>query len=249
PPPAGQGAKPPQKTQKSKKKWDFSGVAKYYGYRYYHPQTGRWINRDPIEENGGLNLYSFIDNKSINALDYLGLKREKRTGKIRSKINILEYDIIEFSYILDRGCGVVDIDQLKTEKNFEQLNPWNGISSLFFAFKIFEIPNLIIKNFDIEIEIAEFIYSEINHKLLDRYEFDCSKVFQSYQGKTQFKRWRVFTSFEVTIGVRFRILDRIGWLRNYSEKALYKENFGPYTTEIKHIGYCCNKNTNLCDGP
>ena len=26
----------------------------YYGYRYYHPETGRWLSRDPIEEEGGL---------------------------------------------------------------------------------------------------------------------------------------------------------------------------------------------------
>jgi hypothetical protein len=44
----------------------------YYGYRYYHPQTGRWINRDPIEEWGGLNLYGFLGNDGINWWDYLG---------------------------------------------------------------------------------------------------------------------------------------------------------------------------------
>ena len=51
----------------------FSGVAKYYGYRYYHPQTGRWINRDPIEESGGLNLYGFVGN-DLNMVDLLGLE-------------------------------------------------------------------------------------------------------------------------------------------------------------------------------
>ena len=25
----------------------------YYGYRYYNPELGRWINRDPIGERGG----------------------------------------------------------------------------------------------------------------------------------------------------------------------------------------------------
>jgi len=28
----------------------------YYGYRYYDPETGRWLNRDPIEERAGLIL-------------------------------------------------------------------------------------------------------------------------------------------------------------------------------------------------
>ena len=29
----------------------------YYNQRYYDPQLGRWLSRDPIEEEGGLNLY------------------------------------------------------------------------------------------------------------------------------------------------------------------------------------------------
>lgn len=34
----------------------------YYGYRYYAPTTGRWLTRDPINEQGGRNLYAFVDN-------------------------------------------------------------------------------------------------------------------------------------------------------------------------------------------
>jgi RHS repeat-associated protein len=45
----------------------------YYGYRYYHPQTGRWINKDPIEEEGGLNLYGFVENDGLNFVDVSGL--------------------------------------------------------------------------------------------------------------------------------------------------------------------------------
>jgi hypothetical protein len=44
----------------------------YYGYRYYDPMTGRWPSRDPIEEEGGLNLYGFIDNSPLDNVDVLG---------------------------------------------------------------------------------------------------------------------------------------------------------------------------------
>ena len=44
----------------------------YYNYRYYNPKDGRWINRDPIAEEGGWNLYSFNKN-IIYTTDYLGL--------------------------------------------------------------------------------------------------------------------------------------------------------------------------------
>lgn len=52
----------------------------YYGYRYYIPNTGRWLSRDPGEEEGGINLYAFIDNQSNDYIDFLGL--EKRVGSI-----------------------------------------------------------------------------------------------------------------------------------------------------------------------
>ena len=42
--------------------------------RYYNPETGRWINRDPIEEDGGENLYLGINNNPVSGIDYLGLK-------------------------------------------------------------------------------------------------------------------------------------------------------------------------------
>ncbi|MBP6865167.1 MAG: RHS repeat-associated core domain-containing protein [Candidatus Didemnitutus sp.] len=45
----------------------------YYGYRYYSTTLGRFINRDPIEENGGVNLYSFVRNRPIGRTDILGL--------------------------------------------------------------------------------------------------------------------------------------------------------------------------------
>ncbi len=34
----------------------------YYNYRHYSPSLGRFLSRDPIEEQGGLNLYAFVGN-------------------------------------------------------------------------------------------------------------------------------------------------------------------------------------------
>jgi len=35
----------------------------YYGYRFYEPTLQRWLNRDPLAEEGGLNLYEFVENE------------------------------------------------------------------------------------------------------------------------------------------------------------------------------------------
>ncbi len=45
----------------------------YYGYRYYNASMGRWPNRDPLEENGGMNLYGMVGNDQITFADLLGL--------------------------------------------------------------------------------------------------------------------------------------------------------------------------------
>jgi RHS repeat-associated protein len=44
----------------------------YYGYRFYDPDRGRWPNRDPMGERGGLNLYGMVGNDAVNSIDYLG---------------------------------------------------------------------------------------------------------------------------------------------------------------------------------
>jgi len=44
----------------------------HYGYRLYSPSMGRWISRDPIDEQDGNNLYAFTHNDSINLFDRLG---------------------------------------------------------------------------------------------------------------------------------------------------------------------------------
>jgi RHS repeat-associated protein len=45
----------------------------YYGYRFFSPGLGKWINRDPIQETGGINLYEFVKNSPTAFSDGYGL--------------------------------------------------------------------------------------------------------------------------------------------------------------------------------
>ena len=45
----------------------------YYNYRHLEPVTGRWLNRDPVEEAGGLVLYGFCRNNATCFCDSSGL--------------------------------------------------------------------------------------------------------------------------------------------------------------------------------
>ena len=51
-----------------------------YGYRYYDPVTGRWPSRDPIEEDGGINLYGFVGSAPTCKIDRLGKEPVYRLG-------------------------------------------------------------------------------------------------------------------------------------------------------------------------
>jgi uncharacterized protein RhaS with RHS repeats len=48
--------------------WLLSSIAS----AHYDPTLGRWLNRDPIEEEGGVNLYGFVWNDGVGRWDYLG---------------------------------------------------------------------------------------------------------------------------------------------------------------------------------
>ena len=66
----------------------------YYGFRYYNPSSGRWLNRDPLYELGAkmirrdreklsetedINMYLMVKNSPISLIDFLGLYVEAGT--------------------------------------------------------------------------------------------------------------------------------------------------------------------------
>jgi RHS repeat-associated protein len=69
----GEGAAEAPRFRFSTKYTDGETGLVYYGYRSYSPELGRWVNRDPIEERGGINLYGMVGNDAVNRVDELGL--------------------------------------------------------------------------------------------------------------------------------------------------------------------------------
>jgi RHS repeat-associated protein len=57
----------------SSKEFDKNSGLIYYLYRFYDSTLQRWPNRDPIEENGGFNLYEYAGNQPAVSNDPFGL--------------------------------------------------------------------------------------------------------------------------------------------------------------------------------
>ena len=64
--------------------------------RWYDPVTGRWLSKDPIGLNGGLNLYAFCGNDPINWRDPYGLDKKKDKKERKAKKSLI--DIIKLVF-------------------------------------------------------------------------------------------------------------------------------------------------------
>ena len=70
---------------------DESGLI-YYNNRYYDSELGRFISQDPIFEEGGVNLYNFVENDPINHWDILGFLNVGESEVINKKSVTLSYN-------------------------------------------------------------------------------------------------------------------------------------------------------------
>ena len=89
----------------------------YYGYRYYSPILGRWLNRDQTAEDGGKNVYAFVENGTLGFIDRLGAAKVKYDGGH----HVVTAEIIR---LLDEGpaAGLFNANQIPKNSSHK----WNG---------------------------------------------------------------------------------------------------------------------------
>jgi RHS repeat-associated protein len=114
----------------SSKPWvGFAGSATsglyYYGYRFYDPYLQRWMNRDLLGEEAGLNIYQFVHNVPISLVDAYGLEtledclKHARLVHKNCKQSCTTGTVIMF--VLSAGLGAITI------------NPWLSFGAGSFS--------------------------------------------------------------------------------------------------------------------
>ncbi|AZZ36488.1 hypothetical protein CIK05_06685 [Bdellovibrio sp. qaytius] len=59
--------------------YDANTTLVQFGARWYDPEIGRWLSKDPSLFNGGENLYAYAENNPINLIDVTGLSPQVPT--------------------------------------------------------------------------------------------------------------------------------------------------------------------------
>jgi len=106
----------------STKRYDSQTGLYYYGGRYYSPQNGKWINKDPIAEYGGHNLYAFVKNAPTNYIDKDGLQ-EFSTNAVANRndgysIETSFFDALRIIYGLPFDIASGDIFRRQIDDNY-----------------------------------------------------------------------------------------------------------------------------------
>ena len=94
----------------STKYYDTETGLYYYGCRFYSPDLMRWLNRDPIEEAGGVNLYAFCGNNVLSRFDAHGLSVDKSGFKNYGAVSKERYQALYKSAIGVPGESYIATD-------------------------------------------------------------------------------------------------------------------------------------------
>ena len=116
-------------------------------FAYYHPDEGRWINRDPIEEKGGGNLCEFAGNNPLDRIDVLGKIAfpcsidTSSNGHARRRINCGASASV--AWIAKNMANMDEAEAAKWLKDEDGEGVPSDVHSKFSCPRVFSIPNKV----------------------------------------------------------------------------------------------------------
>ena len=89
----------------------------YNGYRYYSPETGRYLTADPIGLAGGLNSYAYVGNDPLRWIDSNGLRGRSPFGTLTEIAKLLLENVLT-----ENGPSWLDQQEALRQEEFDRLS-------------------------------------------------------------------------------------------------------------------------------
>lgn len=134
-----------------------------FGYRYYSNEAGRWLNRDPISEFGGSNVYMANENNMISNVDPQGLQSLTLLNSLQNmRRRVDPYDVsngIGLPQYIDAQIGLLNQISVISHnsgppgvaanwvKDNNTINLFPGARPLSYLHEMTHVYNGIIHNF------------------------------------------------------------------------------------------------------
>ncbi|OCA04242.1 RHS repeat domain-containing protein [Akkermansia glycaniphila] len=202
-----------QPIQWSSEHYDPELALVYYNYRHYNPLDGRWIDRDPIAEIGGYNVYGLMGNAAIRIIDWLGTKKvEGHQSQVLTKDGVSyphnwSYGFhVEINVNRDKQSGTIDVmmtldlegRESETEQLFENAikKRWDKTHAL-----VCEPCCIFVITFDIVWQRWWRLFRDTDHKISMMTEAE-KKAYRKKYGKDVIlmTKWRTEPEFVDAVG-------------------------------------------------
>jgi RHS repeat-associated protein len=197
------------------RRYDSATNLYYYKYRHYAPALGRWPSRDPIEEDGGVNLYGFVGNNPIYWWDSLGLNNVGDENVEQEMVQVVLPDnsrfIVKVKGKLIYTCKDIEVEgsaaNTGTLKYFEEvfrLPSKKDTDSFEWNSKITEFSDPVIK---IKSKFKEVVNTELNATDLTVENIPEKERIVKYY------RWQVDLYFEIKEKTTINGLHNLLWTK------------------------------------
>ena len=223
----------------------------YYNYRHYSPSLGRFLSRDPIEEQGGWNLYVVLDNKMLMSTDRLGLAKSLTNKRCENQIRIARKDsrIVRLERVLKKTCGTPSFECECCSGN--ENGSYTPRYWLFWGNKITICSNA--PKFRTRPKLSDYV-DTLTHELIHAIQF-CNDKYANMYGTNCRKMMCMeieamyngtFYEIKDSYWIKKRIFERLKAYKNKPQcKKLSEEDFRNLFDEI--FDSCKEKNSNNDD--
>ncbi len=186
----------------SGKERDATGLY-YYGYRYYAPWLGRWLNPDPALAIDGLNLYRMVRNNPVLFKDADGLVPE--TGKFQIDIGIKEkallrlkaaqtkikvFDSSKNKFVSSNKFKLVEVNDIKSgfllggEEFVNHLDKYNKKYDHYEGSR--DLPDKMAENISLGEDISRYMLRSARDHFADQGHYSSVDNHPSFSSETRF---------------------------------------------------------------